>query len=442
MTASELGSGQATPATERLTLVSLDSHVAPQLAQYRPYVDAEYLERFDDFKSQAEDLLGVEGSASAPFMPLEFDATRRYWRDIEAGYNLPGIYSDVDVRLSSMDADGIAAEVMYHGGFNRLPIPFHSPDLKGIYGVDIPSTTAEHELRWAGIRAYNRWLADWTSAAPQRLIGLAFLPVWNVEAAVEEVHTAAKLGFRGANLPVPRAGLETYNSPGYEPLWAACVETGMTLHSHSGAAGLPEITPSPGFFAVVMTESGYVARRHLWQLIFGGVFHRHPELKLALTEQAGRWIGYTLELLDSVYMCTQMHRESPSIRQLLPQLPSEYFHENVFIGASFTSRAEVNEALSLDYWENMMWGRDFPHPEGTWPFTRESIRNSFAGCAPEHVTAMLGGNAITFLGLDARALAYTASRVGPTVDEVLQPIDAVPDGSYLSHGFRMVGAFA
>src|SRR5690606_22310350 len=131
-------------------------------------------------------------------------------------------------------------------------------------------------------------------------------------------------------------------------------------------------------------------------LIFAGVFERHPELKLVLTEQPGEWWPYLCNELDSVHVANT--RFGGPLRKQVPKAPSEYLHRNVYIGGSFLSRSEAEGAVRDGYADRVLWGSDYPHMEGTWQlgetsFTRLSLRFTFAGL-PEHVVrAMLGGTA-------------------------------------------------
>jgi hypothetical protein len=78
--------------------------------------------------------------------------------------------------------------------------------------------------------------------------------------------------------------------------------------------------------------------------------------------------------------------------------PSEYFHRNVFLGASCMPRREAEMRHQIGV-ENIMWGSDYPHPEGTWPHTREQMRETFGGLPEGELRAMLGGNADAALRL-------------------------------------------
>ena len=66
---------------------------------------------------------------------------------------------------------------------------------------------------------------------------------------------------------------------------------------------------------------------------------------------------------------------------------------------------------------NIMWGSDYPHPEGTWPYTREQMIETFRGIPETELRAMLGLNAARLYGMDVAALEHTAARIGPTIQE-------------------------
>jgi predicted TIM-barrel fold metal-dependent hydrolase len=132
----------------------------------------------------------------------------------------------------------------------------------------------------------------------------------------------------------------------------------------------------------------------------------------------------------------------------LPHAPSEYCRSNVFIGASFIAPFEVEEAIREDYSQNVLWGQDYPHPEGVWSYredgvsvTRLHLRNSFCQTPPDEARRMLSENAISVYGLDSEALQRVAQRVSSmSLAEIGVPIDAEPD-SY-TKGFRKIGPWA
>ena len=92
--------------------------------------------------------------------------------------------------------------------------------------------------------------------------------------------------------------------------------------------------------------------------------------------------------------------------------PSEYFNRNINIGASCIPRADV-DLRGLIGVENMMWGSDYPHPEGTWPHTREYYTEVFSGVPEAEGRKILGENAVEWYGLDRQKLQCIADEIGP-----------------------------
>lgn len=414
--------------TTPVAIVSADCHIGPRLVEdLRPYCPPELLDAFDAYAADSQRSLGryVRQDDMGPGA----HAMRNRWID---GHH------DPEARRRDLDAEGVAAEVIFHGSQNDQPIPFQDSMLGP------PSDPAQAA---AGIRIYNRWLADVCGAAPDRHVGLAHLPMWDVDAAVAELRWAAGAGLRGVNFPAPRPWLLPYNDPGWEPLWAAAEELGMPLTTHSGG-GDPSVFRGPEMVALVSIESGgWFSRRAAHLLIFAGVFERHPELRLVLTEQPGEWWPYLVTELDSVHAA--MTRGGGPLRRQVPRPPSEYLHRNVYVGASFLSRAEAEGAIRDGYAGRIMWGADYPHMEGTYQagdvsFTRLSLRFACAGLPEPEVRAMLGETAADVYGLDRGRLAAVAAAIGaPTFDELDRPLalEDVPAGAS-PFAFRTIGPWA
>jgi predicted TIM-barrel fold metal-dependent hydrolase len=419
------------PTDEPLVIVSADCHIGPRLVEdLRPLCPVELLDRFDAYVGDGDRSPGryvaQQGDDAGALAPW-----RNRWT---AGHHDPA------ARRRDLDGEGIAAEVVFHGSQNDEPIPFQTSML---------GPPADPELAAAGIHLYNRWLAGVCADAPHRHVGLAHLPMWDVDAAVAELHWAAEAGLGGVNFPAPRPWLRPYNDRAWEPLWAAAEALRLPLTTHSGA-GDPALFTGPELVALTSIESGgWFSRRAAHILVLAGVFERHPDLRLVLTEQPGEWWPYLCRELDSVHKA--MTPSNPALAAQVPRLPSEYLHRNVFVGASFLSRREADGAVIDGYADRLMWGADYPHMEGTYqyagagdpvPYTRLSLRFALAGLEEATVRALVGGTAIEVYGLDGAALAGVAAAIGaPTFAELSEPLDAVPMGAS-PFAFRTFGPWA
>jgi predicted TIM-barrel fold metal-dependent hydrolase len=410
---------------DRLIVVSCDAHVGPRLKEdLRPLCPKEHLEAFDEFTKANENTVNsmrdpnniLEGRST---LASEVSVTRQYLNRQTKGHY------DIDTRMKEMDSDGVAAEVIFHGSQNTEVFPFVGRREWLVHEVQ-----NDLEVAAVGMRMYNRWLSEFVSVQPERHIGLAYLPLWDVSLAVKELEWAAEAGLRGVNFPAPRPGMAgEYDDPIWEPLWDACEHYEMSFATHAGVPTAACFGPQ----AMAMTRievAGWPARRGMHRLIFGGVFERHPKLKLILTEQSRGWWTNAMHEMDSCYA-----NPSDALRAQVPKKPSEYMKSNVFIGTAFTPPTEVQEAQELGLVDHMLWGRDYPHGEGTYKFpesddepnlTRLYLHWAFAGAPREVAQKILGDNAIKAYHLDAVALQKVADRVGPTVDEVISPLDTVP----------------
>lgn len=180
-----------------------------------------------------------------------------------------------------------------------------------------------------------------------------------------------------------------------------------------------------------MVETTWFSHRALWHLIFGGAFHRHPGLRLVLTEQGSGWIPGVMEMLDYYHgrlvaaSATAEAKFGAGLARSMGKGPSEVWRDNCFVGASFMRPHEVplRHRIGLD---KIMWGSDYPHDEGTTPFSREGLRIAYAGLPREEVAAMVGGNAARVYGFDLARLDAVAATCGPPVSEVAEPLTEIP----------------
>jgi predicted TIM-barrel fold metal-dependent hydrolase len=165
------------------------------------------------------------------------------------------------------------------------------------------------------------------------------------------------------------------------------------------------------------------ATRPLWFLLWSGVFERHPGLRYAVTECGAFWAADLLWTMDTAYDREHASKKlGDQLTATLPRRPSHYFDRNCGIGASNTRRRELARRHEIGV-GNLMWGNDFPHPEGTWPHTRKWLRDAFWDIPVDDTAAILGENAATFYGFDAARLRPLADRIGPTPGDLGQRDD-------------------
>src|SRR5262249_3679122 len=140
------------------------------------------------------------------------------------------------------------------------------------------------ELAAAGRHIYNEWLADFCSLEPERHVGLAQIPVWDVEASIREMEWARSAGLRGVNFPAPQPWLPQYNKQIWERLWSAAEDLELPLTTHFGTASEADYSGVDGAACMSFESAVIYGRRALPWLVYSGVFERHPRLRYVITE--------------------------------------------------------------------------------------------------------------------------------------------------------------
>jgi predicted TIM-barrel fold metal-dependent hydrolase len=391
---------------DRFLVISSDTHAGPPTERYREYLDPKYREAFDADVAASEQLIGMRREL---IDSAEFE---EQWEQ-ETGDGGKQASWDPSARNVELDREGIVAEVIFPdadvlGGGASAP-----------FGAGLGSSgDLDGELVMAGARAHNRWLAEMCSDSPERRCGVATVPILHdVDDALLEIQRIAEDGFRALMIPTLWRSQPAYNDPRYEPVWAACADLGIVVHVHSGGASR-DITAERGLVAIYATEAWWWAARPLWVLLWSGAFDRNPSLKFALTEDGAWWLPGVVKRMDEKWVGGHNTAKlGDAFRQNVSRRPSEYFGTNIFVGASTPSREEIERRHEIGIGA-FLWGNDFPHPEGTWPHTRQSIRDSFFDVPEDEARQMLGGNAAALYRFDVDKLAQLAEKIGPTVEEV------------------------
>ena len=420
---------------EKVIIVSADGHAVMPPDTWSHYLEPRYHHLLPRLEQETAVFTGslslLNDLRLAPAYDV-FDQEGRY----QSG-RWKGLW-DADIRLEEMDREGVAAEFVYPGDFRASDLGFST--MNGAYPFDFVD---------AGVRAFDRWLVDTFGPAKERFLLVGPSGTYSdMEAALREVDWVADHGFTGTYAPgfAHFHGVPPLDDLFWEPLWSRYEDRGLALVVHGGygfdqgvafaaieeanakvaaegggaielATALSQSFFNPEFF------SDLRCRQAMWQMLLGGVFDRHPGLKLMMVEVRADWVPATLRHLDAVYAAQR--EELPAKRP-----PSEYWTTNCMAGVSFMHKAEVEMRDEIGV-ETIDFGRDYPHTEGTWPNTQEYLRGLFAGVPGRDVRMMLGENAIRFLGLDRAPLAAVAERIGPTIES----ITGVPglDAELLAH---------
>jgi predicted TIM-barrel fold metal-dependent hydrolase len=359
-------------------LISSDSHVTMPDEAWQQYLSPEFRDRAPVVEETAEGVFRVfEGKRSpintlnnlAGKKPEEFTLNVRKLSEPRSGA------SDPAARLEDMDRDGVDAEVLYVGG---------------------PLQSKDPELRLNSVRGYNRWLSDYSSYAPQRLLGMAAIPMDTPELAVAELRFVAKQkGIAGGYIPLfPSEG--DYGNPKWNPVWEAFLETGLPIGLHVGGRrpGTPvvDLFESAPRFMTGLIMSKLTMAESVSELIHGLVMQRYPELKFIAVEGQIGWISFFNYYCDHVW---EKHRYWT--KSQLEQPPSFYFKRQVF--ATFMEDPvglRERHHIGID---NIMWASDYPHSETTWPNSKQLTDEWFRGFDAEEKAKVLWKNCARLFSL-------------------------------------------
>lgn len=289
-------------------------------------------------------------------------------------------------RLADMDLDGINAAVLFGGG---------------------PLGTTNSELFIESFRAYNRWLADFCSTDRNRLAGVAYMPMRDIDETLGLIREAAKLGFRSVNLPAfPQAadGFSTsanvgkmasgqvaaltgdpnstryYRDAEFDRLWAEICELDLTVTFHLGGR-IPRFGDKDHFLPDLVMSKVAMAEP-IAMAIYGGVFQRFPKMRWAIIESGVGWMSWMAEYMDRTWEKQRFWTESP-----LTEKPSFYMDQNVY-GSFINDRIGV---LLRDQpgGRNIMWSSDYPHSETTFPKSHDVIARDFVGVPQQDIDAIV-----------------------------------------------------
>jgi predicted TIM-barrel fold metal-dependent hydrolase len=353
-------------------LISSDSHVSMPDAAWQTYLDPEFRDRAPRIERTDEGDFRVFEGNRTPIMtldnlagkkPEEFRLNVRKLEDQRSGA------WDPSERIKDMDLDGVDAEVLYVGG----PLP-----------------SKDAALRLNSVRGYNRWLSDYASHAPGRLLGVAAIPIDTPERAVEELAFAkTQPGLVSGFIPLfPPEG--DYGDPKWDPMWQAFIDADFPVGLHVGGrrpgtpvANLYESAPR---FMTGLVMSKLTMAESVSELIHGLVMQRFPDLKFVAVEGQIGWISFFQYYADHLW---EKHRYWT--KSQLEEPPSHYFKRQVF--ATFMEDpVGLRERHSIGI-DNIMWASDYPHSETTWPNSKSLTDEWFSPLGEDDKRKVLWENA-------------------------------------------------
>ena len=358
-------------------LISADSHINEPPDLWRDRLPARYrdraphIERFDEgdawVMEGALDPINFGSNCSAG-IPAAQRSSWITWDEVRAGGYDPA------ARLTEQDADGVDAEILY-------PTPR--------IGNQVVWHVSDPDFHVACVRAYNDWLSEYASHAPERLWAVAQMPHVGADAAIAELERERQLpGVRGVLIgQYPHGGEKI--SPEDDPFWSAVQAARLPVSIHvafateaQGDRGRMKLTGSTRFYDVPVRVT---------QFVESGVFDRFPALQLVLVEVDSSWTPYLREQMDD-----RFKRANPATRPDIKRLPSDYFTDSIATTFITDPYAIVNRHyVGLT---QMMWSSDYPHGGSDWPESRAAIDGYFRDVPDDERHLILAGNALRIYG--------------------------------------------
>ena len=365
-------------------IISADSHVTEPGETYVDYIDPAYRDRAPRLVDGGElgDVFEVDGfkrpivlgtTAAAGKPPDKIRETGDRFGDLHRGG------WDPVARLDDQVRDGVAAEVIYPT-IGMVLCNHRDPDFKH-----------------ACFQAYNRWIAEYCSHAPARLLGVGQTAMRTPEEGIEDLQRIKDAGLRGVMMPGLPAGEADYDDRSYDEFWEAAVELGLPLSFHI-LTTKSDKTRGPAISSFLSIVRG--CQDIMGMLVLGGVFERHPDLRIVCVEADAGWVPHFMYRMDHAW---KRHRYWLPPGQELTRLPSEWFFDNIYV--TFQDDWTAFRFADAMNWRHLLWANDFPHSDSTWPWSQEMLAEHTKDLTDEQRRAILSTNTADLYHIDLTTLA-------------------------------------
>ncbi len=359
-------------------IISADSHITEPPDTYTARIDPRYRDRAPRLVHDAKlgDLFVIDGLDKPIPMGLVAAAGKAAEELTMFGARFEELHRggwDPEARLADQVRDGVSAEVIYPTVGMML---CNHPDF---------------DYKKACFDAYNLWIAEYCSAHRERLLGIGQTAMRSVEDGIRDLRKIRELGLRGVMLPGNPA-VADYHDPVYAPFYEAAIDLGLPLSFHILTSQQDTFkVRGPKLNAFMSIIRG--CQDLVGTFVFGGVFERHPRLKLVCVEADAGWVPHFMYRMDHAY---DRHRYwLPA--GTLTKMPSEYFREHVY--TTFQDDWVAFQMKDLCNIRRLLWANDFPHSDSTWPRSQELLAKHAANLTPEELRLILHDNVAELYGL-------------------------------------------
>ena len=378
-------------------VIDADTHITEPPDLFSSRLPAKYKDRAPSIRVNAQGNEEWSVGSLSPITPVGHTATAGWKEPFPSAPSsfaeCPVASHDPHARIGYMDSLAIWASALY-------------PNVGG-FGSQVFLGLEDPELMLLCVQAYNDFLTDFSSVAPERFIPITALPFWDVQASVKEIARCAKKGHKGVLFTgEPHShGMPVLANPHWNPLWEAAQAHDMPVSFHIGAGNFtgtqfwtPERIEHYGSGSVngMFTTGLFLDNaKQIVDLLFSGVLARYPELKVISVESGIGFIPFLLESCDYTFEYGQVRQQRPEMKLR----PSEYFNRQVYACYFFEEYAP-GHLLDRIPQDNILFETDYPHPVCLYGNVREKIDAGLGEAKPEHRRKLLFDNAARIYKVD------------------------------------------
>ena len=379
-------------ANDKFFMCSADGHVQEPVTFLRDRIDAKYHDRLPTVAINKVNKPHGRTDADVPETPDQFFQKAEGFRPAKLNWTKPfegheklrnQSGRDPEARLRDLALDGCDAEILFP---NK--------------GLTIWATH-DADFSHAMCLAYNEWAWEEFEAYNDRLAPMACIAPAALDKAIAEIQRCAALGFKGLSLPAkpvfgpPDVDDPNYNLREFEPLWDCIDDVDLPVTFHVSTGRDPRTARSQGGAVInYAVHSLAPTMEPLVNMCASGVAERHPNLRFGAIEAGIGWVPWMLGAMDEAYLKHHMW-----VRPKLELLPSEYFKRQGF--ASFQEDAAgLDLAREHGLVDNFLWANDFPHHEGSWPYSAQAIERTMSHLDDGERAKILGLNSARIFGFD------------------------------------------
>ncbi|MBM4202804.1 MAG: amidohydrolase [Gammaproteobacteria bacterium] len=368
-------------------VISADSHITEHPDTYINHIDAKWKDKAPRMVHSEENgaLFVIDGMDRPISMSLIAAAGKKPEEINESGESFDSLHRggwDPTARLGEQDRDGVAAEVIYPSVGMLL------------------CNHKDFAYKDACFAAYNRWIAEYCSHSPDRLLGCGQTAATDPASTIADLKDIKRLGLRGVMMS-GNPGTEDFDSEIWNPVWEEAIALDLPVSFHiltSRGGGTVRGPRLNSFLSIIRGNQDIMGT-----LIFGGVFERYPALKVCCVEADAGWVPHYLYRMDHAF---KRHINWLGKGVKLSKLPSEYFREHIY--TTFQDDWVAFKQANDMNWKRLMWANDFPHSDSTWPWSQEMLGQQTKHLTTEQTRAILCTNVAELYHINLSSLPKAA----------------------------------